>query len=187
MNGFAMVGSILPLFAYFLITLRYGQKRGIWAALVTYLAFMIWDWLDSGQLDRLLLLEGALLVGLGGLALRLNDSRLFKFQPALMGMIFSLVLGWFQFFDIPLLVKMVPRMKQLMPTFAGAFEDPLMLERLASMSGHAAGLLMVHAVLMGYAAIRFRDRHWFLARLAIYPLMFGLAFIHSFILGYRSS
>ena len=69
------------------------------------------------ELDWSLVVEVSLVTLLGAVSLKVNDTRFFKFQPTVTGVMFALYLAYHQFFDEPFMVKMASRMGKLTPKY----------------------------------------------------------------------
>jgi intracellular septation protein A len=198
MNASLVIMEFLPLIVYFGVDAWKGFRAGIIAAMVCTLIMVGYDFLMFGELDKFILGEGAMILGLGAISLKMNNDRYFKFQPSVLALVFAGVFAWFQFFDKPLMLHFIPHMEKILhsePTELRALDShPLetpevspMLETLRSehfnkvlgrISGHMIWLFIAHGLIMVYAAIRLKTAGWFAWRLAIYPALLVLVVIN---------
>ncbi len=174
----ALLG-LLPLIAFVLIDWYFDAKRGIYAAIVLSLLLVVVFYFIDGGFDSTLAIEAGLIVMLGAIALKMNNALFFKFQPVLVGVCLSLFLSYFQFFDQPYLVKLLPRVAHMMPQAKDALESPQMIALLSRVSGQMIGLFLFHAGLVALAAVRGSNIVWVMTRIAIYPLMIVVVFLNA--------
>ena len=71
------------------------------------------------------------------------------------------MLAYFQVFDTPLFIKYLPKMKKLVdPEMASMFDDPQFLLQMSKLNLYMIFWILAHAILMGYAAVRWNNRWW---------------------------
>ncbi len=178
MNLIYFILIILPLIAFVIADTFGGLKWGVLSAIAfAVLAFIANIWL-MGSLEPTSIIEPALILALGLIALKLNDARWFKFQPVIVNAAIAILLSYYQIFDRPFLVKYFPLMKASVPPENQAlFENPLILPAMANISLHCIFLLIAHGLLVAWAAARKSDWVWIGMRLAIYPLLLAIMVI----------
>ena len=65
---------------------------------------------------------------MGFISVKKDNPLFFKLQPLITGLVLALVIAYFQFFDTPLGVKYLPKMKKLVdPEMASMLDDPKFL------------------------------------------------------------
>ena len=138
------------------------------------LAIGLYFYLIMEDFDQTILFELALLLVLGFISLYKNHPVWFKFQPVVTGVLLALFLLWFQLFDVPYLVKFIPRIAAIAPDKAAVLELPEMQLVLARLSGLLVPAFLLHAVAVGWCALKKSDLAWILTRLAIWPILFLL-------------
>lgn len=157
--------GFLPLLVFVIVDMFSGLKWGVASAIVLALAECVWDYASFGEIDPVTLVSTFLVIGMGALALHLDNSKYFKFQPVVLGVLCAGLIGWFQFFDEPLMLKMLPKMLKMLPPEAhGRFEDPVMKAHLAALSGQLGWLFIAHGAAVAFAAWRMSNLAWLLMR-----------------------
>jgi len=171
--------SILPIVLYVIVDAVWGLRAGILTAMVSILGILSFHYLAFGALDQFILGEGIMILVFGLLSLSLNNSRYFKLQPAIVGLVTALVMLWFELFSEPLLLKMIPTMIKMMPETAEMFTDPHQLLVMRRLSSAMILTLLFYSGLVAWSAVRWSNLGWLLARLAIYPLTLVVSIIVS--------
>jgi hypothetical protein len=175
MSWTLILQGFLPLLVFVIVDTFAGLRAGIIAALVFAIADGAWEYHTTGEIGSITWVSVGLIVVLGAIAIRVNDSRFFKFQPVLVGVILACVLAYYQWFDTPFLVKMAPMIGRLAPPeVAAQINNPIMTERLAKISGQLIGLYLIHATLIAVTALRAGNVAWIVMRGVGFWVLFGL-------------
>ncbi|MFY7927475.1 MAG: septation protein IspZ, partial [Oligoflexus sp.] len=114
MNFGLLFFQFTPLIAYLAFDYWKGFRAGIYAAMVASLVILSYDFIVTGEIDRFVLGEVMLIIGLGIVSLRMNNDRWFKFQPTVVGLVFSGVFAYFQLSHQPLMNEFIPHMEKLL-------------------------------------------------------------------------
>lgn len=162
--------TLLPIIIYVIVDAVWGFRAGIVAAMVSIIATILFHYLLFDTIDQFIIGEGVFILVMGTLSLFLNNSHYFKLQPAIMGVIFSLILIWFEIFDEPFFIKMIPTSAKMLPEFAELLTSPQMQQAMARMSKVMIGVFLVHAGLVVWSALRWSNVGWLMSRLAIFPM-----------------
>jgi intracellular septation protein A len=166
---------ILPLIAFVIADTFGGLKWGVLSAITCAILAFIANIILMGTWEPTSIIEPALILVLGLLALKLNNARWFKFQPVIVNGAIAILLAYYQIFDQPFLVKYFPLMKAAVPPENQAlFDNPLIIPALAKISLHCIFLMIAHGLLVAWAATRKSNWTWIGMRLAIYPLLLAL-------------
>jgi len=129
-------------------------------------------------LDKTYLVELFLILGLGGISLKMHNSTLFKFQPMATGIIFASYGFYLQFLGTPFLLKIEPMLDQVAePQMRSVIKSEAGRSLFSSMSLELSILILIHACACGYAAYKMSSLAWLLTRLTIYPLLLGYLLI----------
>lgn len=116
----------------------------------------------------------------GLISIKMNTPIYFKFQPVITGAVLAAVIAYFQYFDTPIMIKMLPKIIELLED--SKFADPQVLEILhdesrlpfyARLTEHMIFWLLIHAALVAVCALKFRNSIWLLAK-AIGPIFVAL-------------
>lgn len=160
-----VVQGLLPLIIFVIVDTFAGLKWGVVAALVVAVAECIWDYSQLGHVETITLVSFGLVAFLGLVSVKLNDSRFFKFQPVVVGVLLALFIAHRQFFGVPLLVQLYPKMRKLMPPVVVAMYDGPMGQRILTVfSAALIFVLLTHALLVAIAALRKGNLAWILVR-----------------------
>jgi intracellular septation protein A len=177
MNMSFLFFSFLPILAYLVCDAIWGLNIGIIAAMVASFIFLGYEYYVFGELSEIAILEVGLITTCGFVSLALKNRKYFKIQPAIIQLILMLVLLWYQIFDQPLLLKMIPKLIKISPELGHLLQDPETLIMLQKLSIAFILLLFFHSLLIVWSAIRFNNLGWFLSRLSIYPLSLFLVIL----------
>lgn len=170
--GTYFVLSVLPLIAYVLGQRFFGLKQGLYSAMLAVGILIAYHYSIVGSIDTFLLAEALLFFAAGMISLKSENPKFFKFQPVVMGVIASLVLIWFQLFDQPILIAMLPKAKLMLPDQAHLFDNPKIIGSFARMSFNLCWVFPAHALVLAWSALRWSNAAWLVTRLAIIPLVF---------------
>lgn len=163
--------NLLPIVVFVVVDMWADAKTGILAALALSICVVLWSYWSLGSFDPMSLCEAGLILVLGAVSLKLDSSIYFKLQPAVLGIIISLYIAYFQFFDTPLMVRYLPLMSKMNPEMETLKNDPSFLVFLTKASGHFIIVFAVHAAMVLFAALRLSNKMWLAARLMIYPML----------------
>ena len=166
MNASLVIMEFLPLIVYIGVDAWKGFRAGIIAAMICTLVMLGYDYILFNELDKFILGEGLMILVLGGISLKMNNDRYFKFQPTVLALVFAGVFAWFQLFDQPLMLHFVPHMEKLFqsnPTELRALDGTQLAEAspmlqmlhsehftkvLSRLSGHMILLFIAHGLIM---------------------------------------
>lgn len=193
MNFGVLFFQFAPLIVYLLVDYWKGFRAGIYAAIISCVFVVLYDYSLTGEVDSFVLGECGLIVVLGLISLRMNNDRYFKFQPTVVAWVFAALFAYFQAFDQPLLQRFTPHLEKIFlaartaPEMAtddtqsalkqemlAKLRDPRTQEQFARLSFGSIWLFLGHGLVMAYAALRLSTRAWFAWRLAIYPGLLAL-------------
>ena len=163
--------TLVPLILFVVVDLVWGMKAGIITACVMAVLLLLYFYGKTGQWDEFIVGETILILVLGGVSIKMRNSRYFKFQPVVLGIIFASVASWYQIFDEPILIKFIPTMIALVPQLEDQLTSPLVVKQFTSMSLIFIFLLLIHAALVTWVVLKKGNLSWIFARLAIYPMV----------------
>lgn len=166
--------AVVPLIAFAIADAVAGLKTGVFTAVALSLLLFIANWYLLGFFDPTSLIEPVFFIVLGLATLRLKNSLYFKFQPVVVNVLTALLLAGFQIAGQPLLVKWAPAMDKVMPPeMQGVLLNPEVQVKLSQISHVLIYVLLVHALWVGYVALKKSNWAWVAARLLGYPLVLG--------------
>ena len=106
----------------------------------------------------------------GLLSIKLKNPIFFKFQPVVTGVIFAGVLAYFQWFDTPFIVKVVSKISEassvelIPPQMQAMLKDDSFIPTLARLNRNMIIMLLLHAAIVAFAALKTRNSIWLLAK-----------------------
>lgn len=163
-----LIAGVLPLVLFVLVDRFAGPKTAIWTAIVTSIAGYALFCVLTRNFDLTGLVEPVFIILMGGVSLRMQNPRLFKFQPAVVGVLIALVVAYFQYLGTPIALRVMPLLPEEVRDQLSQDPYPRIL---ALFSGQMIWLFLLHAALMAYVALRSSNFWWLAARLAIYPML----------------
>jgi len=104
-----MLPGLLPLFVFIAADEIWGTQVGLIVALVFGIAEFIFVYLKSKKADKFILFDTSLLLVLGSISLIFENEIFFKIKPALIEIIFSILIGISAFSEQNILLKMTQR------------------------------------------------------------------------------
>ena len=176
MDFAAIFLGLLPLFIFLVFSLNNRPIAGIYGSLAGFLLLIVYFYIRDGIVEEILLIEAAVLVLLATPAIVFKNSRYIKFQPCVFEAGAGLVFLYFQVFDEPIFIKMIPKIVQFAPDYEELVSDPLIIKGLTNGSLYTGLAMLLHSMMVGYAALNMSDVKWFVIRMLIYPML-GVAAI----------
>jgi len=174
MNRFAilktMLPSLLPLLVFILADEIWGSEVGIVVALVVGVAEFIFIWIRENRADKFVLADTALLVILGGVSLLLENAVFFKLKPALIGVIFCIILGFSAFSKKNILLMMSKRYMK------GVEINESAVEKMRKSTRNMFWIFSFHTALVTYSAFFMSERAWAFISTALFYILFGVYF-----------
>ena len=174
--------SLIPMILFVLIDyFTRNLKASIITAIVTAAAMGGLMWWLMGEFDYEVLVIVATMLVMGLISIKLKTPVYFKFQPVITGVILAGMLAYFQYFDTPLMVKMMPKLRTMFDNFNIGIQ-PEQLEYLldnsripffARLTQHMMIWLLLHAALVAVCALKTRNAIWLLAKAIGLPLVAG--------------
>lgn len=85
--------GILPIFIFIIADELWGTKVGLMVAITFGFIETLALWFKERRFDKFILFDTALLVALGGVSLLLDNEVFFKLKPAILGVLFCILIG----------------------------------------------------------------------------------------------
>lgn len=171
-----LLQGILPLVVFAIVDIFAGVKWGVAAAMVIAAIEVGGTWWVSGEIDSTTVVSALLVIVLGGLSWWLDDPRFFKFQPVVLGVAMAGILAWYQWFDTPLMLKLMERQSIMVPPeMREMAANPVVREMISRVSGDLVWFFLIHAALVAWAALRMSTMWWLVIRgVGFYVLLAAL-------------
>ncbi len=169
------VYGLIPLIVFVLLDLFTNIKWAVFGAVafaildvfVTYFWFGFWD---PGSI-----IAAVLFVILGFVTLKWQNPIFIKLQPTIMAAVLALLIGYFQFFSVPLVERYMPQLKEMAPPELVPFlSDPAFIAQYNQAVSGMVFLFVIHAAWMAYAAFKQSNKTWLAVRAFGFWALFAL-------------
>ena len=174
--------GLIPMVLFVLVDYFTRDLRtSIITAVITAAAMGGVTWWLMGKFDYEVVVIVVTMLVTGLISIKLKTPVYFKFQPVITGVILAAVLAYFQYFDTPLMVKMLPKLRTMLDNADLALQ-PEQLELMfddshvplfARMTQHMMIWLLIHATLVAFCALKTRNSVWLLVKAIGLPLVTG--------------
>ena len=165
-----MLPGLLPILIFIIADEIWGTRVGIYVAVAVGIVQLIAIGIKERRLEKFVLIDTALIIGMGGISLVLHNDIFFKLKPAIIEIILAAVLGISAFSSKNLLMKMTERyMKDI----------ELQDEQVRQMKQQVRELfyiVVIHIVIVVYAAYQMSNEAWAFVSTGLFYIMFGLYF-----------
>ena len=171
--------SLVPLVLFVLVDYYTRSiKAGVVSAVASAVAMGgVAYWL-MGQFDYEVIVIVATMLLMGAISIKMNNPVYFKFQPVVTGIVLAVILAYFQWYDTPLLVKMLPKMLERMaehqlvnPQVLAHLRSKEQMASLVSINRNIIFLILIHAGFVAYSALKLRNSLWLLVKAAGLPFI----------------
>ena len=174
--------GLIPMVLFVLVDyFTRNLRTSIITAVITAAAMGGVMWWLMGEFDYEVVVIVATMLVTGLISIKFKTPVYFKFQPVITGVMLAGVLAYFQYFDTPLLVKMLPKLHTMLDNANFALQ-PEQLELLldesripffARATQHMMLWLILHAGLVAFCALKTSNSLWLLAKAIGLPLVTG--------------
>ncbi|USN49930.1 MAG: septation protein IspZ [Myxococcales bacterium] len=170
--------GLLPLVAFVIIDNFLGLKSGLIAAIILAFLEAGYSIFVFGSLDALSIASLVLVLAFGFWSLKSQKPIYIKLQPVIFGLIFSVVILVLQYLNKPLLPLFLDKYGEQFPKeIMYAFAHQNMRGLLSQLSLNLGIGILIHAVLVAYAAFRLNNWWWLLIRGIGFYLMMALCIL----------
>jgi isopentenyldiphosphate isomerase/intracellular septation protein A len=163
--------GFLPLAVYIIADALWGSKVGLAVAVISGLVELAVAYLREKRLERFVLIDTGLIILLGGISLLLDNDIFFKLKPALVELVFCLLLGISVYSPVNVMLAMSRRYLKGME-MGGA--------QVRAMARSMKILLVImsgHTILIVYAAFALPLRAWGFISGGLFYILFGVYFL----------
>jgi len=167
-----LIPGLLPLFIFILADEIWGTKIGLVVALALGVIEFIVVWIKQKRIDNFILADTGLLLLLGGVSLISANDLFFKLKPALMQVIFLVIIGIAAFGNPAFLLKLTGRYLGGMNQINAEGEKMMqkMLKRMVV-------LVSLHTLLVIYSAFYLSKEAWAFISGGLFYIIIGVYFI----------
>jgi isopentenyldiphosphate isomerase/intracellular septation protein A len=163
--------GFLPLLVFIAADALWGTEIGLAVAVASGIIELAVSYFREKTWDRFILLDTLLIVAMGGISLLLRNDIYFKLKPALVELIFCLILGVSVYSPVNIMLAMSRRyLKNL----------PLGEEQMGPLRRSMKALLFIflgHTALIVYAAFALSLRTWGFISGGLFYILFALYFL----------
>lgn len=170
-----LLPGFIPLFVFIIADEFWGMKVGVAVALLIGIGEMGFTFIREKRLDRFVMLDTALLVGLSGISILLDNDIFFKLKPALIELILCTILGVSVYSPVNIIGSMTQKyMKGIEMTEA---QEHLFKRNLRNLFY----LFLAHTALVFYSAFYMSKEAWVFISGGMFYLLFVIYFGFDFI------
>ena len=178
--------GLIPMLLFVLVDyFTRNLRTSIITAIITAAAMGGVTWWLMGEFDYEVVIIVVTMLVTGLISIKLKTPVYFKFQPVIMGVVLAAVLAYFQYFDTPLMVKMLPKLRTMLDNAGLALQpeqlalmfDDSRVPFFARMTQHMMIWLLIHAALVACCALKTRNSVWLLVKALGLPLVTGGALL----------
>lgn len=150
-------GGIIPIVLFTVIEDQWGLMAGLIAAIIYAIGESIYELMKYRTISKMTIYSNGLIIGLGLISVLFNDGIWFKLQPAIIELVFFILLMVTSFQGRPLLVTMVQQQQ-------GEIKNNIMLDFLKSLNVRLAFFFLLHSILAVWAAFYWSTESWALLK-----------------------
>lgn len=163
--------GILPILAFAIADVFLPPRKSILVSLVLAFLLFLYLFMKMKHTDYSLFIDFGFLLALGGLSIKFNDERYFKYQPAIISALAGIFVIYYQVFQNGFIKHFAPMVAETLsdPRQIAQMTDPQNIELL---SGAEPGMIIaavLHCSLMLYLAKK-PTWIWTLGKLSGYVL-----------------
>ncbi|WP_456408690.1 NUDIX domain-containing protein [Caldithrix abyssi] len=159
--------SFVPIFVFIVVEAIYGTTAGLITAIISGSAYFIYYLIRFREVEKMILLDTALIVITGGLSILLHDAIFFKIKPALIETIILVLVGLHAFSDRPVLLHMSKRFMN------GMQINQIQVRLLKQMSKWLFYVIFLHVLLILYSAFYWSEEAWAFVSGGLFYILLG--------------
>lgn len=166
-----MLPGFLPLLVFIIVDEYLGTEAGIYFALGFGIIELIYIYLKEKRIEKFVIVDTLFLVVFGGISLLLHDDIFFMLKPALVELIFVLLIGISAFSDKNIMMKMGQRYMK------GVEMNPMMELQFKRSLKVMFWLFLLHVILIVYSAYYMSKEAWVFISGGLFYIMFAVYFV----------
>lgn len=170
-----LLPGFLPLLIFIIADEIWGTKTGLVVAVVFGLGELGFTWFREKRFDKFIVADTALLVVMGGISYLLDNDIFFKLKPALIELIFCVILGISVFSSKNIVMLMTQRYLKNMEMTQEARN--LMNKSLKVMFF----IFVLHTLLIVYSAFFMSEKAWGFISGVLFYILFGIYMLFEFL------
>lgn len=170
-----LLPGFIPLFVFIAADELWGTKIGLIVALAVGAVELIYTFIREKRFDKFILLDTALLMGLGGVSLLLHNDIFFKIKPAIIEAILCVVLALSAFTKIDIVGGMSKRYMK------GVTFNEAVQKQFKHTLKMMFWIFSVHTILVLYSAFYLSKEAWAFISGGLFYIIFGIYFVYELI------
>ncbi len=171
----SLLPGFLPLVVFIAADSLWGTKTGLVVAVFAGIIEITFSWLKDKFIDKFVLLDIGLIVALGVISIILNNPIFFKLKPALVELIFCVILAISVFSPVNVMLMMMKRyMKNI------EINEKIIKEMNRSLKV-LFFIFLIHTVLIIYSAFFMSKGAWAFISGGLFYIIFGIYFVFELI------
>jgi isopentenyldiphosphate isomerase/intracellular septation protein A len=167
----ALAPGFLPLIVFIIADSIWGTRVGLYVAVLSGIGELAVSYFREKRLDRFVLLDTGLIVLLGSLSLLMKTDVFFRLKPALVELIFCVILGISVYSPVNIMLLMSRR--YLKNLTLGGEQVKAMMKSMKAMFFIFSG----HTLLIVYASLAMSVRAWGFISGGLFYLLFAGYFL----------
>jgi intracellular septation protein A/8-oxo-dGTP pyrophosphatase MutT (NUDIX family) len=173
-----MLPGLIPILVFIIADEVWGTTVGIYVAVAIGIIQLIAIGIKEKRIEKFVLIDTALIVGMGGISVWLHDDVFFKLKPAIIEIILAIVLGISAFSGKNLLMMMSQRYIKNMEL------QQAQMQQMQKQLRVLFYLVVAHILMVVYAAYFLTTEQWGFVSTALFYIMigiyFGIVFLHQY-------
>ncbi len=174
-----MLPGLLPLIVFIIVDSFWGTEVGIIFAIIFGIFELGFIYFKEKRIDKFVIGDTFLLVALGGISILLENEIFFLLKPALLELIFCIIIGISAFSPQNIMLKMSQRYMK------GIEMNELAIKQFTRNLKHMFWLFLIHIVMIVYSAYFMSKEAWVFISGALLYIMFAIFFVVQIILNKR--
>jgi len=170
----SLAPGFLPLIIFIVADSLWGTQVGLIVAIGTGMIELAYSYIKEKTLDRFILLDIGLIVVLGGVSIILDNPIFFKLKPALIELIFCIILGISVFSPVNLMLLVSRRYLKNIDL------DPGQVKQMNRSLKSLFFLFLSHTLLIIYAAFWLSKGAWAFISGGLFYILFAFYFVFEF-------
>ena len=165
-----LLPGLIPILVFIIADEVWGTTVGIYVAVAIGIIQMIAIYIKEKRLEKFILIDTLLIVGMGGISIILHNDIFFKLKPAIIESILAVILGISAFSGKNLLLMMSQRYLK---------DVQIQDAQIKQMQRQTRGLfylVVIHIALVIYASYYLTTEQWGFVSTALFYIMMGLYF-----------
>lgn len=170
-----MLIGLLPVLAFIAAEEFFNTQIGLMVGVALGIVQLIYFWILEKKLEKFVLLDTLLIVGMGGISILLHDDIFFKLKPGVVELILVVILGISAFSSKNLILGMQKR-------YTGDIElGDQQLQSLKMSLRVMFVIFLLHTLLIFYAAFFMSQEAWAFISAGLFYILMGVVFAGQFI------